>query len=158
MESNYQIKPIGVIHVKNDEYSIQVDKPFVPALTNIEGFSHLQIVWWGNLYDTPEYRGILNINKPYKRGPENIGVFATRSPLRPNPILITTVAVLSIDHENGIINTPYIDAEDGTPILDIKPYHLMERIKECKVPQWCQHWPLWYEDSAVFNWQDEFNF
>jgi|GEM_PF-6524962 len=38
MERNYQIKPIGVIHVKNDEYSILVDNPFMSALTNIEGF------------------------------------------------------------------------------------------------------------------------
>jgi tRNA (adenine37-N6)-methyltransferase len=158
MENKYQIKPIGVVQSTNHGFSIQLDKEYLPALTNIEGFSHLQIVWWGNLYDSPEQRAYLTSDKPYKKGPDKIGTFATRSPVRPNPILLTNVAVQRIDYENGIIYTSYIDAEHGTPVLDIKPYHLSERIKDCKVPQWCQHWPKWYEDSATFKWQNEFNF
>jgi tRNA (Thr-GGU) A37 N-methylase len=103
-------------------------------------------------------RSALVSKKPYKKGPETIGVFATRSPVRPNPVLITTITVLHIDHEKGIIHIPWMDAENGTPILDIKPYHLSERVHECKVPQWCNHWPKWDEESATFNWQNEFNF
>jgi tRNA (adenine37-N6)-methyltransferase len=158
METKFQIKPIGVVNVTNHTFSIQLDKEFLPALINTEGFSHLQIIWWGNLYDKPEYRSNLTSEKPYKNGPNKIGVFATRSAVRPNPILITTIAVLKIDYAKGIIYTPYIDAENGTPVLDIKPYHTNERIKDCHVPQWCEHWPKWYEDSASFNWQNEFNF
>jgi tRNA (Thr-GGU) A37 N-methylase len=158
MENNIQIKPIGVIRANNHTFSIQLEKEFLPALNGILGFSHLQIVWWGNLYDNPEYRANLLSQKPYKKGPDKIGIFATRSPVRPNPILITNIAVIRIDFEKGIISTPYVDAEDGTPVLDIKPYHLSERVKSCSVPQWCSHWPKWHEDSATFNWQNEFNF
>jgi tRNA (adenine37-N6)-methyltransferase len=158
MENKYQIKPIGFVKATNHVFSIQLEKEYLSALTNIEGFSHLQIVWWGHLYDTPENRANFTCIKPYKIGPDTIGVFATRSPVRPNPVLITTIYVQQIDYEKGIIYTPYIDAEQGTPVLDIKPYHLSERIRDCMVPQWCKHWPEWYEDSASFNWQNEFNF
>jgi tRNA (adenine37-N6)-methyltransferase len=158
MENSIQIKPIGKVSTANSQFSIQIEKEFLPAIVNIEGFSHLQIVWWGHLYDSPQARAHLISKKPYKNGPDKLGVFATRSPVRPNPILITTIAFQSIDYEKGIIYTPYIDAEHGTPVLDIKPYHLSERVKECSVPKWCSHWPQWYEDSASFNWQNEFNF
>lgn len=158
MENKYLIKPIGLVYAANNVYSIQLEKKYLSGLTNIEGFSHLQIVWWGHLYDNPEYRGNLTAKKPYKKGPERIGVFATRSPVRPNPILITNIFVQRIDHEKGIIYTPHIDAEPGTPVLDIKPYHLSERVRNCKVPQWCEHWPKWDEESGTFNWQNEFNF
>jgi tRNA (Thr-GGU) A37 N-methylase len=51
-----------------------------------------------------------------------MGIFATRSPVRPNPILITSCKIKDIYKEEGIILIPNIDAEDGTPLLDIKPY------------------------------------
>ena len=158
MKNNFSLKPIGMVNVANHVFSIQLDKEFLPALTNIEGFSHLQIIWWGHLFDNPEYRGNLVNEKPYTKGPDNVGIFASCSPVRPNPVLISTITVQDIDFEKGIIFTPYIDAENGSPVLDIKPYHLSVRVKECKVPQWCSHWPEWYEDSATFNWQDEFNY
>ena len=158
MDNKFQIKPIGKVNVEKGIFSIQIEKEFFPALINIEGFSHLQIVWWGHLFEAEQYRTQFTTDKPYKKGPDKLGIFATRSPVRPNPILITTIALIKIDFENGIIYTPYIDAENGTPVLDIKPYHASERIKNCEVPQWCEHWPKWYEDSAAFDWQSEFNF
>ena len=158
MSKDFQIKPIGSINETNGDYCIKLDKEFIPGLSCIDGFSHLAVVWWGNLYDKPEFRSSLIVDKPYKKGPEKIGVFATRSPVRPNPILLTTVQVQKIDFEKGIIYTPYIDAENGTPVLDIKPYHPMERIKSCSVPEWCDNWPLWYEDTASYDWQKVFNF
>lgn len=158
MESKIQIQPIGIFHIENHNCIIKINQEYRAGLQNIRGFSHLQIVWWGNLSDTPAYRARLVENKPYKKGPDKIGVFATRSQFRPNPVLITTIAVLKIDEHNGLISTPYTDAKDGTPVLDIKPYHLFERVKTCRVPQWCSHWPQWYEDAGMFNWQNEFNF
>lgn len=158
METTIQLKPIGKIVRENGMFVIELQKEFWPALTNIEGFSHLQILWWGNLYDSPESRKILVADKPYKKGPETLGIFATRSPVRPNPVLITTIQVASIDKANGRISTYYIDAEPGTPVLDIKPYHLSERVQACTVPNWCSHWPQWDEETAVFDWANEFNF
>jgi tRNA (Thr-GGU) A37 N-methylase len=158
MNKKIEITSIGRVKVENHQYSIQLDKQYIPALKNIDGFSHLQVVWWGSMFGGAQYRNILTSNKPYKKGPDVLGIFATRSPVRPNPILISNVAVLSVDFENGIISVPYIDAENGTPVLDIKPYHLSERVKDCSVPEWCAHWPKWEEESAGFDWQNEFNF
>lgn len=158
MDNKIQIEPIGIVNAKGYTFSIQLQKEYIPALTNIEGFSHLQVVWWGHLSISPENRKITVIEKPYTKGPDKLGVFATRSEVRPNPVLISTIAVMKIDYEKGIIYTPYIDAENGTPVIDIKPYHNTERIKNCNVPDWCSHWPKWYEEGGSFNWQDEFNF
>ncbi len=158
MENTYKINKIGTVKAESGVFSIQLEKEFISGLKNIDGFKYLQVVWWGHLYDTPKNRESLVIEKPYKKGPDQLGVFATRSQIRPNPILITTIQVIKIDMEAGKIYTPYIDAENGTDVLDIKPYHYFERIKDCKVPNWCEHWPKWYEESGTFDWQNEFNF
>jgi len=98
-------------------------------------------------------------DKPYKKGPDVLGVFATRSDYRPNPIGLSICPVKQIDVKKGIMELFYIDAEEDTPVIDVKPYHPgLERIQDVKVPNWCSHWPQWYEDSAVFDWAAEFNF
>lgn len=158
MKNSFSVQPIGTIEFHDGQFVIKLNDQYRQGLINIEGFSHLQITWWGHLYDGPQYRAHLVAPKPYKKGPDKLGIFATRSPVRPNPILITNIFVLRIDVEKGMIFTPYIDAEPGTPVLDIKPYHLSERVKNCQVPQWCAHWPQWDEDAADFDWQNEFNF
>jgi len=159
MKEEYKVKPIGNVKANQGSFALQLNKEFIPALKGIEEYGYIKVLWWPHLFDTNEHREIKTCDKPYTKGPDKIGVFATRSPIRPNPIAITPVAVLSVDLENGIINIPYIDAENDSPILDIKPYHpCIDRIKEAKVPVWCQHWPNWYEESADFNWEAEFNF
>ncbi len=153
------IKPIGYVRVNEGNFYLEIEKKYIPALKGIEDFSNIHVIWWGNLYDDAEQRNILTAEKPYKKSPNVLGVFSTRSPVRPNPILITVVYVFNIDFENGMIEIPYIDAEDGTPILDLKPYHpSADRIKDVAVPDWCSHWPKWLEDSANFNWEEEFTF
>ena len=155
---NIELKSVGKVKKQNELFIVELDKEYHPALTGLDGFSHLQIVWWGHLCDFPEYRSIYSMAKPYKNGPEDLGIFASRSPMRPNPILMSTVEVSKIDYLKGHIYFPYIDAELDSPVLDIKPYHLSERVKSCRVPAWCNHWPNWYEDAAKFNWNKEFNF
>lgn len=157
MKKTFKVKTIGTIKI-DKIFTVNVKKEYLPALKNIDGFSHLQIVWWGNKSDSDEKRGMLIEKSPYKNSPDEIGIFATRSPFRPNPILISTVEVLGIDYKKGIIRLPYIDADNDTPVLDIKPYHLMERVKKCNVPDWCKHWAESFEDSATFDWTNEFNF
>ena len=156
-QQTYQITPIGTIHAGESGYYLEIAPPYRAALRGLDGFSHLQILWWCHLCDDPELRGIVEWEQPYRKGPRTLGIFATRSPLRPNPIALTAVAVLGLDPEAGRIDIPYIDAEDGTPVLDIKPYHpSVDRVREAAVPAWCSHWPRWYEDSAAFNWAAEF--
>lgn len=157
MESHFQIGAIGSVRVGEEGSRIEVDRRYLSALTQLQGFSHLQILWWAHLTDNPQDRETLIVEKLFKKGPDRLGIFATRAPTRPNPIMVSTIKVTGIDCETGIIHTPFIDADDSTPVLDIKPYFPMERVQDLTVPAWCQHWPQWQEETMAFTWQDEIN-
>jgi len=152
-DRSLELHPIGTISADEEGFTLDVDEPFRDALTGIEGFSHLNVLWWCHLLDKPEYRAITISERPYRDAPDRLGIFATRSPLRPNPIALTPVPIISVDVEHGIVRVPFIDAEPGSPILDIKPYHpAVDRIRDTTTPEWCAGWPQWYEDSATFDW------
>jgi tRNA-Thr(GGU) m(6)t(6)A37 methyltransferase TsaA len=93
---------------------LKVLPEFELGLTDIEGFSHLIVIWE---FDRSEGFQLLGTppsdNRPH-------GVFATRSPRRPNPIGLTVVELLR--REAAILYVRGVDMLDGTPILDIKPY------------------------------------
>jgi tRNA (adenine37-N6)-methyltransferase len=151
------LRRVGIVVVDESGFRVQVDTDCRAALTGLDGFSHVQLLWWAHYLDADEYRSVFELPKPYKAGPDTLGVFATRSPLRPNPIAITNAAVTGLDVERGVLRLAYIDAEDGTPVVDIKPYHpATERIRDVSVPDWCSHWPKWMEESAEFDWAAEF--
>jgi tRNA-Thr(GGU) m(6)t(6)A37 methyltransferase TsaA len=153
----YSIKPVGFVHIKDHAFNLEILPEFRPAVKELDGFSHIQVMFWFHFADYEAARSILVSEKPYKHAPEELGVFATRSPVRPNPIALTVAQIISVDMENGIINIAYTDADDNTPVIDIKPYHpATDRVKDVIVPDWCSHWPKWYEDNATFDWQNEF--
>lgn len=155
----YQVKPIGKICSSEDGTYIKLQKEFIPALKELDGFSHINVLWWCSDFDREEYRAVLETEKPYKKAPEIMGIFATRSPLRPNPIALTAVEVIDIDYRSGIIQIAYIDANNNTPVLDIKPYTpSLDRVENPEVPQWCSHWPKSLEESGTFAWEEEFSF
>lgn len=149
------IESIGTLTKEENGFSIHLNQEFVPGLKGLEGFSHLQIVWWAHLADSHDVRKNLVFEKQFRKGPVQTGVFATRAPSRPNPIMLSTINVTQIDFKQGIIYTPFIDAEPGTPVLDIKPWHPMERVQHSEVPEHRRHWPQWWEEAATFNWKDE---
>jgi tRNA-Thr(GGU) m(6)t(6)A37 methyltransferase TsaA len=151
--------PIGHVKTGNGRYFIELEEKHLEAALGVDEFSHIQVLWWANLYDSPEARNYLVLDKPYKKGPDKIGVLATRSPVRPNPIGVTACALISVDRASRCLEVAYIDAEDGTPVLDIKPYEPAEdRVRDVVMPAWCRHWPSCLEESADFDWYSEFNF
>ncbi len=157
--NNFYVESIGNVKINGERFFIKLDSKYSPALRGLEGFGHLDILWWFSKFDTPQFRSILTANKPYKMSPEILGTFAMRSPVRPNPIALSIVDIISIDYEKGLIETSYIDAFDGSDILDIKPYTpSVDRIENPKVPKWCDHWPKCVESSERFDWDSEFNF
>lgn len=85
-----------------------------PGLTDIEGFSHLYLIWIFDRADGHE----LFARPPVDNRPH--GVFATRSPRRPNPLGLTVVELLARDGPR--LRVRGVDMLDGTPIVDIKPY------------------------------------
>lgn len=154
-----QVNPIGKIRHDHNGIVLEVEGKYIPALRELDGFGHINVLWWCHECDTDEARSILEAEAPYKKAPDIMGIFATRSERRPNPIALTAAQVLGIDHEAGTIHLAYIDAADGTPVLDIKPYTpSIDRVEEPIVPDWCRHWPKSTEQSGYFNWAAEFNF
>jgi len=153
MAETYTLQPIGEVRIDDQGFTILVDDRYRAGLKELTGFSHLNILFWCHYLDQPEYRGLVIADRPYKKGPDQVGVFATRSPARPNPIALTAVPVLDLDSKAGVVRIAYIDAEPGSPVLDIKPYlPAVDRIRDVATPSWCAEWPQWYEDSATFDW------
>ncbi len=105
-------KGLGAQH--DAEGDLEILPEFEAGLTDIEGFSHLMIVW---VFDRSE--GFQLCGKP-PCDDRSHGVFATRSPRRPNPIALTTVELLGRDGRK--LRVRGVDMLDGTPVLDIKPY------------------------------------
>jgi tRNA-Thr(GGU) m(6)t(6)A37 methyltransferase TsaA len=108
-------KGLGARH--DAEGVLEILPQFEPGLTDIEGFSHLIVLW---LFDrlTEEDRLELMGTPPADNRPH--GVFATRSPRRPNPIGFTVVELLHRDGRK--LQVRGVDMLDGTPLLDLKPY------------------------------------
>lgn len=157
--NTFQVHPIGKISVNEGGMFIELEPKYIPALQALDGFSHLNVVWWFSDFDNEEARNILETPQPYKKAPAVMGIFATRSPVRPNPVALTAVKIIHIDYEKGVIQIAYIDANDGTPVLDIKPYTpSLDRVEAPGVPEWCSHWPASLEQSGDFDWESEFNF
>ena len=151
--------PIGQVKFEEGRYYIELEEACFAATTGLEEYSHIQVIWWFHLYDSAESRHYLVMEQPYQKGPERVGVLATRSPVRPNPIAVTACVLLGLDRETRRLELGYIDAEDGTPVLDIKPYQpCIDRVRDVIMPAWCRHWPDCLEADAGFDWSREFNF
>ena len=105
-------KGLGAKH--EAEGALEIQPEFEPGLLDIEGFSHLYVIW---AFDRSEGCNLV-VTPPSDDLPH--GVFATRSPRRPNPIGLTVVQLIS--REGTVLSVRGIDMLDGTPILDIKPY------------------------------------
>jgi tRNA-Thr(GGU) m(6)t(6)A37 methyltransferase TsaA len=112
---------------------IVIDFEYAEALANLNEFSHLIVLFW--LHQAERDTTPKKIHP--KRNPDLplVGLFATRSPDRPNPIGKTTVKLLSV--EENILKVKGLDAFDGTPVIDIKPYIPgNDCVIEAKVPPW----------------------
>ena len=146
----FDLVPIGYTHQSDMGFQIEILEPYRPALKNLGQFSHAKIYWWADKNDTAEMRANLQAELPYAPG-VIAGVFACRAEYRPNPIAETTCFIIDIDEINGVITVPWIDAFDGTPILDIKPYiPISDRVRDVEVPEWLSMLPAFMEDAAEF--------
>ena len=105
-------KGLGAEH--RAEGTLEIDPAFEAGLADIEGFSHLYVLWVFDRVGGVE----LTACPPSDDRPH--GVFATRSPQRPNPIGLTVVELLG--REGCRLRVAGVDMLDGTPILDVKPY------------------------------------
>ena len=124
------LQPIGVVRsdfkepisarldLKKIRASIEINPDLTKALEGLEGFSHIIVLYW-------LHRAVFDKNnlKTYPMGNQNVplqGLFAVRTPKRPNPIGKSTVRLLS--RRGNILDVQGLDAIDGSIVLDIKPY------------------------------------
>ncbi len=78
-----------------------------------------------------------------------MGVFATRAEYRPNPIAVTVCKIMGIDQSEGRLVVGDIDAFDGTPVLDLKPYYpVCDRVEQATIPTWLSDWPTWWPEEG----------
>ena len=93
------------------------------ALRGIEGYSHLWVIW--RFHQAQREGWSPTVRPPRLGGNTRVGVFATRSPFRPNPIGLSVVRLEAVEHDERdgmVLRVSGADMVDGTPVLDIKPY------------------------------------
>ncbi|MCU0827767.1 MAG: TrmO family methyltransferase [Tabrizicola sp.] len=109
-------KNLGAARATGGSFRAEIDPPFRPGLSGLQAGQALILLYW-----TGEARRDLIVQSPAHRdGPT--GVFALRSPARPNPIAVGVVRLLQIEADTGRLTLDALDAFDGTPLLDIKPW------------------------------------
>jgi tRNA-Thr(GGU) m(6)t(6)A37 methyltransferase TsaA len=136
------LKPIGFVRTKavGDEVKdkdrisqIVVNRELAEALEGIAEFSHLFVLFWLHEVICKERKAL----KVHPRGREDLpllGVFATRTKIRPNPIGLTLVELMKV--EGNVLTVRGLDAFDETPVLDLKPFDFWDMAKDAKVPRW----------------------
>ena len=115
----FTVRPIGWVRKADGRTTIEVGRAYEPALLGVADLHAIWVLYWFDRNDTPQQRSILQVHP--RGNPENPvrGVFATRAPVRPNPIALSRVRVLSV--RANVIEIDGIDAFPDTPVLDIKP-------------------------------------
>jgi tRNA-Thr(GGU) m(6)t(6)A37 methyltransferase TsaA len=137
-----QFTPIGVIENDFAEkvpkgweaalHQVIIDAQWADALEGVEGFSHLYILFW--LHEIPGPRA-MRVHPEDRQDLPAVGLFATRTPWRPNPIGLQVVELIS--RQGTVLTVRGLDALNGTPVLDVKPYLPRgDAIAGARTPEW----------------------
>ena len=128
------IKERGIEDCLTVTSEIIIKEDLKEALSRIDEFSHIIVIYWMHKVPTSQ-RSIIKVHPKANPDLPLVGVFASRSPARPNPIGITTVKLLQ--RRDNVLKVTGLDAIDGTPVLDIKPYIPGDDSStEAKTPGW----------------------
>jgi tRNA-Thr(GGU) m(6)t(6)A37 methyltransferase TsaA len=136
------LNPIGYVKTeavgdqvkdKSTISQIMLSDELIEALEGITGFSHVFVLFW--LDQVPkEKRMLLKVHPRGRMDMPLLGVFATRTNLRPNPIGLTLVELLDV--KGNTLTVRGLDAFNGTRILDIKPFDFWDTAENAKLPDW----------------------
>ena len=119
---SFIIYPIGYISQTQRNTRINIYESYRSALDGLVENQWIFIFVWLHLNDSKERRRILKVHPMGDTMRQIKGVFATRSPVRPNPLGLYLVKIIHIDVTHGILNITKIDVFENTPVIDIKPY------------------------------------
>ena len=119
---------------RNAISELVIEGDLAAILDGIEDFSHLLVLYWAHRVPR-EGRSLIKGHPIGRKDLPLVGIFATRSPARPNPICITTVPLL--ERKGNVLKVKGLDAVDGSPLLDIKPYNPnYDAAHEVKLAEW----------------------
>lgn len=131
----FKVFPIGKVEKDGKATRIRIFDAYVDALLGLAEWSHVNVFYWFDKNDTPQKRRMLQV---YPRGDSKnplTGVFACRSPVRPNLIALSVCRVLSV--KGNLVAVDEIDAFDATPVLDLKPFIPSDAPTEgVRAPDW----------------------
>jgi len=136
------LKAIGVVNneikrrercdASNVVSEIVLDPGLTEALDNLDEYSHIIVIYFVHKSHKP---APTKVHPRYRTEISPVGVFASRSPDRPNPIGKTTVRLL--ERRDNVLKVQGLDAIDGTPVIDIKPYLPgLDSVDDARVPRW----------------------
>jgi tRNA-Thr(GGU) m(6)t(6)A37 methyltransferase TsaA len=140
-QETIQMRPIGFVSrtLPNENErdrslvaKLVFDKDLAPALDGIEEWSHIYVIFWLD-------RAVSAAEPPLYHQGSDVGIFAARSPIHPNRIGLTLVEL--VKREGNVLWVRGLDAYDGTPLVDVKPYPDWEQghfivVTDFKVPGW----------------------
>lgn len=113
---------------------IVIDSSLTGILDGIEEFSHIMVLYWAHCVPS-ESRSLTRVHPMGKKELPLTGIFATCSPARPNSILVTAVRLL--ERKENVLKVEGLEAIDGSPIIDIKPYvPSYYAVEDVKLPDW----------------------
>lgn len=136
-ENQFTMRPIGSVYKADGRTTLRLKNEFRPALKGLNGFSHVWVLWWSNRSDTPEKRSTVQVHPRGDIHNPLTGVFACRSPVRPNLIGLSLCRVLSV--KNNVVQVDKIDAFADTPLLDLKPYIPASDSAKASTPGWVRN-------------------
>lgn len=116
----FTLTPIGRIERQGKQTFIRLETRYQDGLLGIDQWSHVWVFYWFDRNDTIETRAVLRVHPRGNRENPLTGVFATRSPMRPNLIALSLCRVISI--KGTVLEIESIDAFDQTPVIDLKPH------------------------------------
>lgn len=131
---------IGTVESAGEISKVKIFSEFCAGLQNLDDFSHIIILYWCHLRDKEDERRVLRVTPRRHLHNSQVGVFASRSPTRPNPIALCVTQLVEI--QNCTLSVRGLDAFESSPIIDIKPYiPRADSIPNAKAPRWTSHGP-----------------
>lgn len=133
----FKLHPIGVVEKKGRRVHVRIFDNYADGLLGLDGWSHVNVFYWFDKNDTPHQRRVLRVHPRGDKQNPLTGVFACRAPVRPNLIALSVCRILSV--QGNRITLDELDAFDGTPVLDLKPFIPPDApTKEVQVPAWAR--------------------
>ena len=127
------------------ESTIEIEPDCADGLLGLEGFSHALVLFY--MHEDPDREPATLRRRPRRRADMPLlGVFAQRARMRPNPVGITAVEIVRVEAARLVVRG--LDAVEGTPVLDIKPYFPAFDRRDARVPEWVDRLMRGYFEGA----------